>query len=186
MHGSLNSVMEMNTKCASCSCCRGKLSCCGWVSQCLPMWASVSEWPNHARCWWSLVTVSAVVITTHVRWHFTTCPPVTQIQSSDLRHRMEQSSQDSANPRLVLLFSGKRKSGKDFITDRLQVIIINHEPRTIEELWNMNIDDRFIRRVSDLTQSYWGYRDHWKSATPRIMVWTSIRCYQHQITKKSK
>ena len=35
---------------------------------------------------------------------------------------MEQSSQDSANPRLVLLFSGKRKSGKDFITDRLQVI----------------------------------------------------------------
>jgi len=33
---------------------------------------------------------------------------------------MEQSSQDSANPRLVLLFSGKRKSGKDFITDRLQ------------------------------------------------------------------
>ena len=24
------------------------------------------------------------------------------------------------NPRLVLLFSGKRKSGKDYITDRLQ------------------------------------------------------------------
>ena len=26
-----------------------------------------------------------------------------------------------SNPKLVLLFSGKRKSGKDYITDRLQV-----------------------------------------------------------------
>ena len=29
--------------------------------------------------------------------------------------------QDRENPRLILLFSGKRKSGKDYVTDRLQV-----------------------------------------------------------------
>ena len=54
------------------SCCRRRLSCCGWVSRCLPMRASVSEWPNHARCWWSLVTVSPVVILEHTQHN--TCP----------------------------------------------------------------------------------------------------------------
>ena len=30
----------------------------------------------------------------------------------------------SENPKIVLLFSGKRKSGKDFLTDHLQVVQI--------------------------------------------------------------
>ena len=28
---------------------------------------------------------------------------------------------DTSNPKLVILFSGKRKSGKDFVTDNLKV-----------------------------------------------------------------
>ena len=37
---------------------------------------------------------------------------------------MSTGATPAKNPRLVLLFSGKRKSGKDYITDLLKVNII--------------------------------------------------------------
>lgn len=32
---------------------------------------------------------------------------------------VENTQQSSGNPEIILLFSGKRKSGKDYITDKL-------------------------------------------------------------------
>ena len=114
------------------------------------LWLSVSVFTYASICQWVAKPCQVLVVpghgvasgnlgthTTHVRWHFATCLPVTQIQSSDLWQRMEQSSQDSANPRLVLLFSGKRKSGKDFITDRLQVIIFNNQEPWTNDNWRI-------------------------------------------------
>ena len=42
----------------------------------------------------------------------------TPVDNSSVKTVMAGSS--SENPRIVMLFSGKRKSGKDYITDRLQ------------------------------------------------------------------
>jgi hypothetical protein len=40
------------------------------------------------------------------------------------RSEKQRMAGSSANPRAVLLFSGKRKSGKDYLTDRLQVFAV--------------------------------------------------------------
>ena len=47
---------------------------------------------------------------------------------------MSRGATPAQNPRLVLLFSGKRKSGKDYITDLLKVNIIERNREGLSSL----------------------------------------------------